>query len=69
MLLLTFTTLLANSADDKLIIFFLFFLRKWLRHFMQIVPLGDNLHEMPKPIFWEKIKMALAEICTQYAKR
>ena len=36
---------------------------------MQIVPLGDNLHEMPKPIFWEKIKMALAEICTQYAKR
>ena len=23
-------------------------------HFMQIVSLGDNLHEMSKPIFWGK---------------
>ena len=23
---------------------------------MQIVSLGDNLYEMPKPIFWEKLK-------------
>ena len=23
---------------------------------MQIVSLGDNLHEMPKPILWEKLK-------------
>ena len=22
-------------------------------HFMQIVSLGDNLHKIPKPIFWE----------------
>ena len=21
---------------------------------MQIVPLGDNLHKMSKPVFWEK---------------
>ena len=32
-------------------IFFLFFPENWLRHFMQIVSSGDNLHEMPKPIF------------------
>ena len=23
-------------------------------HFMQIVSFGDNLHEMSKPVFWEK---------------
>ena len=23
---------------------------------MQIVSLGDSLHEMPKPVFWEKLK-------------
>ena len=39
--LLTFTTLLANSADDKVITFFLF-------------SIGDNLHEMSKPVFWGK---------------
>ena len=25
-------------------------------HSMQIVSKGDNLHEMPKPIIWEKCK-------------
>ena len=44
----------ANSADDKLVVFFLFFWENMLWHFMQIVSLGDNLHEMPKPIFSEK---------------
>ena len=51
---LTFTTLLAFSADDKLMIFFLFFPANRIRHFMQIVSLGDNLHEMSIPVFWEK---------------
>ena len=38
---------------------------------MQIVSLGDNLHEMLKPIFWNKkkyFKMSSAEIFTQGAK-
>ena len=41
----------ANSADDKLMIFFLFFLANRIWHFMQIVSLGDNLHEVLNPIF------------------
>ena len=48
---LTITAVLANSADDKL--FFLFFPENMFCHFMQIVSL-DNLHEMTKPVFWEK---------------
>ena len=39
---------------------------------MQIVSLGDNLHEMPKHIFWEKrenyFKMLPAEIFTNHAE-
>ena len=39
---------------------------------MQSVSLGDNLHEMSKPTFWEKeekyFKMLSAEIFTQHAK-
>ena len=50
---LTFTTLWAFSADDRLI-FFLFFPENRIWHFMQIVSLGDNLHEMSYPVFWEK---------------
>ena len=38
---------------------------------MQIISLGENLHEMSNPIFWEtqdkKFKMS-AEIFTQHAK-
>ena len=33
---------------------FLFFPENRLWYFMQIVSLEDNLHELPKPIFWEK---------------
>ena len=51
---LTFTTFLANSADDKLIFFFLFFPENRIWHFVQIVSTGNNLHEMSKPVFWEK---------------
>ena len=36
-LILTFTTALAYSAIDKLMIFFLFFPENRIRHFMQIV--------------------------------
>ena len=40
---------------------------------MQIVSLGDNLHEMSNPVFWEKyekyFKMPSAENFTQSAKR
>ena len=25
-----------------------------IKHFMQIVTIGDNLHEMFNPVFWEK---------------
>ena len=39
------------SADDKVLIFILLFLENRIRHFMQIVSLGDNLHEVSKPIF------------------
>ena len=38
---------------------------------MQIVSLGDNLHEISKPIFWEKLRKLFqtlfAEIFTQHA--
>ena len=70
---LTFTTLWALSADDKLMIFFLFFPVNRIWHFMQIVSWGDNLHEMSNPVFWEKqekyFKMLSAENFTQSAKR
>ena len=51
----TLTTLWADAADDKLMIFFLFFfLENRIWHFMQIVSIGDNLHEVSEPIFKEK---------------
>ena len=53
---LTFTTLRANSADDKVVIIFLFSPENRLLNFIQIVPWRDNLHEMSKPVFRGKIK-------------
>ena len=47
---LTFTTFWANSADDRLMIFFLFSSENRVWHFMQIVSIGDYLHEMSKPV-------------------
>ena len=44
-------TLWANSADGKLVIFFLCLLDNRIWHFMQIVSLGDNMHEASDPIF------------------
>ena len=46
---------LANSADNKLTIFFLFFPE---------IGSGDNLHEMSNPIFWEKIALTLLNMTT-----
>ena len=40
--LLTFTSLWANKADSTLMIFFLIFTIKQVRHFMQIVSSGDK---------------------------
>ena len=47
-------SLLADSADDKLDVLFLFFTENRIQWFMQIVSKGDNLHEMSNPVFWEK---------------
>ena len=40
-----------QKTESKLMLFFLFFPENRLKHFMQIVSLGDNLHEMSEPIF------------------
>ena len=37
-------------------IVFLFFTENRVWHFMQIVSTGDNLHEMPNSVFWEKLE-------------
>ena len=46
---LTFTTLWANSADDKLMIFFLFFTKKQNLTVHRKLS-GDNLLEMSNPV-------------------
>ena len=51
--ILTFTTLWANSADDKLMTVSL---ENMLWQYMQIISFGDNLLEMSSPIFWENNK-------------
>ena len=48
---LTFTTLWANSADDKLMIFFLFFFTRKQNLTVHRKLSGDNdLHEMSNPV-------------------
>ena len=54
---LTFTTVCAYSADDKLVIFSpIFFPENRFSQIMQIVSLGDNLHEMSKSTFFSNKK-------------
>ena len=54
---LTITTLLSHSADDKLMIFFLFFPeKKKIWYFMQTVSIGDNLQDTSNPVFEGKIR-------------
>ena len=55
----TLTMLWANSADAKLMVFFLFFLENRIWHFMQIVSWGDNLHEASNSVFWKNKKKYL----------
>ena len=45
---------LADSSSNKLMIFFLFFQENRILHFMQIVSIGDKVHEVSNPIFQEK---------------
>ena len=52
--LLTFTALWANSADDKLRMLFLFSPENRIWHSMQIVTIGDSLHESSNPVPLEK---------------
>ena len=44
----------------------------WIWHFMQIVSIGDDMHEMSKTCFWENLeiylKMFFADFFTQSAK-
>ena len=54
-LTLTFTTVLAESADNKLIMFFLFYPEDRIWHFMQIVS-WDNLQEVSNAVFWKNKK-------------
>ena len=51
---LTFATLWENSAVDKVMTFLLFFAESRIWHFMPVLSLGDNLHEVSDPIFEEK---------------
>ena len=48
---LDFTIPWANSADDKLELFFVFFTENRMWHFIQISSIGDDLHEMTNPVF------------------
>ena len=51
---ITFTTLWTNSAIDKLL-YFSYLPENMIWHSMQIVSIGDNLHEMSNPIYREKL--------------
>ena len=55
-ILLTFTTLWANSADNKIDIFSYFFTENKIGHFMQIISNGDILHEMSNHVSSENKK-------------
>ena len=43
----------ANEIND-IYIYFFFFFRNRIWHFMQNVSIGDNLYEMSKPVFCKK---------------
>ena len=47
-------TFLCKLSAKETVIFFIYFPENRLWHFMQIVSLEDSLHEISKPIFWEK---------------
>ena len=64
---------LGKNFSRHLWIFFLFFPENRFWHFMQIVSIGENLHEMSKPVFWEEkkekyFKMLSAELAKRVVK-
>ena len=61
-IILTLTVLCANSADEKLMIFLLFFPESKIWYFIQIISVGDNLHVMSNPIFWEKLRKSIQNV-------
>ena len=63
MLTLTFTTRWANSGDNKLMMFFLFFPESGILHFMEIVSIGGRFHEMSNPFFSGKNKKNILKCC------
>ena len=67
-----FTTLWANLADDKFMLF-LFLPENGIWHFMQIVSIGNNSHIMSNSVSREKCEMyfktSSAESFTKSAKR
>ena len=46
--------LLSRRQINKIEIGDIFFLENRICYFMQIVSIGDNLHEMSNPVLWEK---------------
>ena len=51
---LTLSTLDKIFSRRHIEIIFLFFPENQIWQFMQVVSIGDNLHEMSNPVFWEK---------------
>ena len=48
-------------------IFFLFFPENRVWHFMQVVSIGDNLHEMSQPVIWENKKNVISLSSAEFA--
>ena len=64
---LTFITHSANSADNKFV--FLFFLENRFWRFVQIVSIGDNLHEMSNLFSRENKKTFQHVVCWKFLPR
>ena len=58
-LVLTLCMLDKNFSRWHFEIFFLIFPIKRIWHFMPVILLGDHLHEMSVPFFWEKWKIKI----------
>ena len=64
---LTLSMLWKNFSRHHFEIFFTFSPENRIRHFMQIVSIGDNLHAMSNPIFWEKQEKIFENVvCRNY---
>ena len=59
--------------SDNTLVKFSYFPENRIGHFMHIVSIGDNLHEMSNPVFWEKYEKyfnkSYAENITPSAER